>query len=245
MNEKGGIAETLKAAKELAEAVPVYQDAVQPVAKELGESLKPAGRDVGESVVAVTGAIKLALTPLRGLLWGWQQVEEIVLPELGRRFRDKLHRLVPPEPTVAGPALESLRFAGSQPALREMYVNLLATAMDKETATKAHPSFAEIIRQLTPDEARVVRLLYTTGGVDVSGTWDDLSDRIRVMVGEAAGCEHPELIEVYLGNLHRIGFYFGLRMRNQQSGHPDTTTHKVELMLFGRQFCEACVVTAP
>jgi hypothetical protein len=41
-----------------------------------------------------------------------------------------------------------------------MYANLLATAMNTETASKAHPAFVSIIGQLTPDEARILPLVF-------------------------------------------------------------------------------------
>jgi hypothetical protein len=47
--------------------------------------------------------------------------------------------------------------------LRDMFATLVAAAMDPETAGLAHPSFADIIRQLTPDEARIVKGLAIRG----------------------------------------------------------------------------------
>ena len=44
--------------------------------------------------------------------------------------------------------------------LRELYANLLATSIDSITAHEAHPAFVEIIRQLTPDEARIVKYIF-------------------------------------------------------------------------------------
>src|SRR5262249_12995200 len=131
-----------------------YKDLAQPSAKRLGKELVPAAKQLGQTAVR---ALNTVLAPLRGAIWGWEKIEEIVIPELAKRVEDALHKLVTPKRTVAGPALEASRFAGGEPALREMYVNLLATSMDRDTATKAHPAFAEIIRQLTPDEARVVQ----------------------------------------------------------------------------------------
>ncbi|MFI5710978.1 DUF4393 domain-containing protein [Kribbella sp. NPDC051620] len=58
-----------------------------------------------------------------------------------------------PSASVAIPAMEGLRYSVDEPALKEMYLNLLATATDARTQETAHPSFAEIIRQLSPREA--------------------------------------------------------------------------------------------
>jgi hypothetical protein len=69
--------------------------------------------------------------------------------------------LITPPLHIAGPTLESLRYTGAIPPLRQMYENLLATAMDAESVEQAHPAFVEIIRQLTPDEAGILERLAT------------------------------------------------------------------------------------
>jgi hypothetical protein len=138
----------------------------------------------------------------------------VILPELARRFEGRLHRLVTPKSTVAGPTVEALRFAGSDPPLRQLYVNLLAASMDKETAHKAHPAFVEIIKQLSPDEARVVALLSreralplgTVGHGPVLLLTRKLSTlRWASTIGQDAGCEHAELTASYLVNICRLG----------------------------------------
>lgn len=65
--------------------------------------------------------------------------------------------MVAPQLSIAGPTIEALKFAGAEESLREMYINLLESSMDAEICEKAHPSFVEIIRQMTPDEARIVQ----------------------------------------------------------------------------------------
>lgn len=60
---------------------------------------------------------------------------------------------------MAGPALEALKYTGHEEELREMYANLLVTSLNVETAKKAHPSFVEVIKQLEPKEARLIKHL--------------------------------------------------------------------------------------
>jgi hypothetical protein len=184
-------------------AVPVYQDAVQPAAREIGKALQ-----------TVAKTIHIALAPVAGLVWGYDRITEY----LDRRLTEKLagtpeERIVTPPSNVAGPALEALRFAGSEEDLREMYASLLATAMDSATMSAAHPAFVEAIKQLTPDEARILRHLADgqhrpiiniradskdgSGGVDVG--------RYLTMLDEEAALIHPELTAGYLDNLIRLG----------------------------------------
>jgi hypothetical protein len=125
-------------------------------------------------------------------------------------------RIQTPDPNIAGPALEALRFAGPQENLRELYANLLATAMDRDTARRAHPAFVEVIKQLAPDEARILSWIGRTGGrqpmplISISQGAKDTPSRKMVrphfsMLGEHAGCEHVELTASYVVNLCRLG----------------------------------------
>jgi hypothetical protein len=52
-----------------------------------------------------------------------------------------------------------MRYTAQEPVLREMYASLIARSMDVSSRDKAHPSFAEIIKQLSPSEARMIREL--------------------------------------------------------------------------------------
>ncbi|KRC63626.1 hypothetical protein ASE12_01910 [Aeromicrobium sp. Root236] len=67
--------------------------------------------------------------------------------------------LISPKPSVAGPAMEGLRYSLDEPTLKDMYLELLATATDRRVEGKAHPSFAEIIRQLSGEEAALLKAL--------------------------------------------------------------------------------------
>jgi hypothetical protein len=214
--EDEGIAETAKAIKQLAEAVPVYQDAIQPTAKTLGAALAPIGTEVGRAVTVATKAVNIALAPLHGMVWGWEQLEKHVFPALGRKIEGKLERLTTPQPNVAVPILEALRYNGSIPTLREMYVNLLATSMDAETAQMAHPGFVEIIKVLTPDEALVIKLLVVRKHLPIVSLWANVfSDGHHVSqtevlhnfshIAEEVGCQHAALATSYLDNIQRLG----------------------------------------
>jgi hypothetical protein len=65
--------------------------------------------------------------------------------------------LRPPKRSLAGPAIEGLGYAADEPDLRELYLELLARALDDKYADSAHPSFVEVIRQITSREAELLR----------------------------------------------------------------------------------------
>lgn len=207
MSEENKIRDAADAIKGVVEAVPVYQDVVQPAAKELGTALQ-----------TVAKTMHIALAPISVLVWGYGQLTDFLSSRVAEKLKD-----VPPEciatpkANVAGPALEALRYTGHEESLREMYANLLAASMDIRTAQGAHPSFVEIIKQLTPDEARLLQLftkpiplpLVTVRKefkIETStewGGWNLLTN--FSLLGWEAGCEHPELTPTYLNNLCRLG----------------------------------------
>lgn len=243
----------------LSKVIPeLYKDAVRPAAKELGGSLETMAK-----------AINIALRPLAGLVWGYEQFEQFLLNELPKKLRDrKTKKVITPDPHIAGPLLESIKFSGSKPPLREMYLNLLSTSMDKETALKAHPSFVEIIRQLSPDEAKVLAYLPQLRGYpEVASDWvtvifsrHKVFEALKRTFGKVccdAAVDFPDSYLRYLDNLFRLR----LLDVSQEVDRPQLKEGKLSLggqgrgtlsfeqssherlyvTDFGQQFIEACL----
>ena len=139
----------------ISEVIPaVYEDLLQPAAKELGSGL-----------VVVARAVTMALAPIEGAVWGYDRIRDWLAVKLTQKLADHDEDSIQQPPlNIAGPAILNLTFTGETPSLREMYANLIAASMDVETAYTAHPSFVRIIEQLSPDEAKILTKL---SGYDV------------------------------------------------------------------------------
>jgi len=207
MSDESKIRDVVDAVTGVAKAIPVYEDVLQPAAKEIGKGLQ-----------TVAKSIHVALAPVSVLVWGYDQVKEFVSTKVADRLKNvKPEDIVTPKPNVAGPVLEALRYTGHEESLSDLYANLLATSMDKNTASSAHPAFAEIIKQLTPDEAKLISLFvldiplplltvrneYRPGLANKTGGFDVLVNVSTL--GQQAGCDHPELVPTYIDNLCRLG----------------------------------------
>jgi len=206
MSEENKIRDAADAVAGVAKAVPVYQDVVQPAAQEIGKALQ-----------TVAKTVHVALAPVSALVWGYDQIRDFVSTKVSERLaRVAPEDIVSPKPNVAGPALEALRYTGHESSLSEMYANLLAASMDKNTAQGAHPAFVEIIKQLTPDEAKLVGLFLTgmpfplidvrwefRNAADGTGGQDILVNHSHL--GSIARCEYPQMTPSYLDNLCRLG----------------------------------------
>lgn len=197
------VRDTAEAVRGIVEAVPVYEDAVQPAAKELGKGLE-----------TVAKTINVCLAPLRGLVWGWDRIEGFLHKNVAEKLSDTpTDEMIEPKPHVAGPAMEALRFTGYEESLRDLYANLLAASMDSKTASMAHPSFVEIIKQLTPDEARLMRYFSDADRLPLihirqeseDGTGGYEVETNVTLFGRDANCEHEHLTPTYIDNLSRLG----------------------------------------
>jgi hypothetical protein len=144
------VKDTAEIVKGIVEHVPVYQDLVQPAAKELGTALQ-----------TVAKTVHIALAPVSALVWGYEQIKEWVQQTVTEKLKDvPPDEIVPPRVAVAGPTIEALRFAAEEPTMRELYANLLATSMSSKKQSKAHPAFVEIIRQLEVIDVHLLNFIY-------------------------------------------------------------------------------------
>ena len=204
MSEENKIKDAIEAATGLVKAIPIYQDALQPAAKQIGGALE-----------TVAKAIRVALAPVSALVWGYEQIKDFVHSRVAEKLKSTPPEdIQPPKPNIAGPALEALRYTGHEPTLRELYANLIAASLDKKTATIAHPAFVELIKQLSPDEARLMRLFAVDRSFPVITVRAENNDSAKggtdvlarvSLLGIEAQCEHPELTPAYLDNLSRLG----------------------------------------
>lgn len=127
-------------------------------------NVRESGSNLGKSALTITGAINNALLPLAAVNFAFDRARKY----FAERFADDLavraasipaSDLVEPKGSIAGPALQGLAFAHEEPDLREMYLNLLATAMDGRCSAVAHPAFVEVLKQVDSEEARLLKLL--------------------------------------------------------------------------------------
>lgn len=62
-----------------------------------------------------------------------------------------------PSLAVAGPTLEKSKYYYEEKELRELFANLLTSSMDKSKSQFVHPSFPDIIQNLSSEDARFLK----------------------------------------------------------------------------------------
>ena len=196
MNDKVG----KEIVKELAKTV--YEDAGKAITK-------PTGEVIG----LIPRAIKAALMPVEK----WILMREYNISETRKLLEQKLESIEPelieePEPYIAIPTVTSMSYCMDNEELREMYANLLANSMISVVKNGVHPGFVEIIKQLSPDEAKILRYMYGRPSIPtITVRWENDKkagiDKLKnfSIIGEQAGCEKPYPTDAYFVNLARLG----------------------------------------
>ena len=114
--------------------------------------------EVDKTSALVVRAIHAALSPLEK----WVLQKECNLAETKKLLEEKLkdtpaENIITPPSYVAVPALQSIAYCMDDIQLRDMYAELLAHAMNSETVDNVHPTFVEIIKQMSPFDALVFK----------------------------------------------------------------------------------------
>lgn len=115
-----------------------------------------------------------------------------------------------PKISVIGPALEASKFYMEEDEIRGMFAKLIASSMDKSQSDNIHPSFVEMIKMLSPLDAKNLYYLYHNG--------DETISTLRTTISETGGytdhykhfflgnpeCQDISLIEPSIDNLIRL-----------------------------------------
>ena len=181
---------------------------------------RAAGADLAKSAAVISRLVKNALLPIAALNFGLQKAEAYFRERFGEELAEKTsgipaENLIAPKTSVAGPVLQGMAFTLDEDELREMYLALMATAMDDRTASLAHPAFAEIIRQLSAEEVAVLNLVMSQGidrpiaqlqyrANDGSGTMLAANHVLPVVDGDGRPWD-DETLSSHFGNWIRLG----------------------------------------
>jgi len=125
----------------------------------------PALSAAGNVLAIIPQVIERALLPVRQ----WVAEGQYKFKETQKLLEQKLQntppeQIVSPEPYVAVPALQAISYSMDNEEIRNMYANLLASSMSEKVKNDVHPAFVEIIKQLSPDEARILKFLFNGVG---------------------------------------------------------------------------------
>lgn len=173
------------------------------------DALKPATRESGKTLALIPRAINAALVPLRQ----WIAEREYKLAETEKLLAQKLEdvaedKIVTPEAYVAVPAIQAISYSMDREELRNLYANLLAKAMNSDTKDSVHPSFVEIIKQMSPNDATIFKIISEsdlTPLIDLSLKMPKGGNRHYINNISWITSYNDNLVRLSLDNLVRLG----------------------------------------
>lgn len=266
--KSGIVSDTMNAAANLAKAVPVYEDALQPIAREAGKALGTVGR-----------CVNAALVPVKGLVWGVEKIEAWMDEKVAGKLKDvEPDKIVAPDLSIAGPTVEALKFHGSKDELSDMFAELLATSMNADVLEIAHPGYVPLISAMSTFDANVILVVskkpaFAIGQLrreNKKGEGLVVRDHFAPDLYSLCGVSTPELADRFVAsidNLRRLGLlevtyenYLVkegayehienapevIKLKEQLSKATELNEMRVvmgmlSLTMFGRNFAKACL----
>lgn len=121
---------------------------------------KQAASNIGKTAIVVTETINNLLLPIAAVNYGIKRAGEYFQQRFAKDLQEETKSIPPeelrqPKSSFAGPAIQALSFCVDEDELRTLYVKLLASAMDGRQDAP-HPSFVEVLRQLSSAEATLI-----------------------------------------------------------------------------------------
>lgn len=198
-----------------ADKVSILPDLIEPISNAIHDNIPETARQADGALSTVVGFFNnVVLYPVKKANLTFRYKLECFEDDLKEKIKDvPIENLQIPPTMIAGPTLEALRYTYDEEELREMYENLLASAMDNRKVSEAHPSFVDAIKQMSPLDAQVLSRIVDyrqlrcisvkfnigeTGKVYISGMPD-------YFVEELFDLSDPFLVSTSLINLLRLG----------------------------------------
>ena len=192
----------------------VVDTAFSKMAEEFSKHAEGAGASLGRTAKFLSGTLEVVLTSPLLIPQGYKKIVDVMKPKIDERVaKIPEGELVEPELAIAGPALEAMRFTVDEEEIANLFAELLAASMDARRKGRIHHSFVEIVKQLSPGEARVLKVLYEHTNWPVVHLQEVDSEKniyIYILsnisnIGYEFGLDELGPVQVYLDNLCRLG----------------------------------------
>lgn len=135
--------------------------AIETIPELYQDGLQPTVQETGKIIARIPRAINAAFSGLDKWILNKEFSIEETKKLLTAKFKNVTpEKIVEPEPYVAIPAIQAISYSMNSKELRNLYANLLAKSMNSDTKDFVHPSFVEIIKQMSPNDANIFKIMY-------------------------------------------------------------------------------------
>lgn len=176
-----------------------------------GDLAKPGVSQVGQALGTVLELSSNLLLPLRLLNETCRQFEKAKFDAIAERFKSiPEDKVISVSPEIGAPILNSLSYTQDN-TIRRMFIELLAKACDKESVDLAHPAFSNIISNISPDEAHLIKHFSSIHSIPYMFVWQKVSEdgAYRILSDTVLNCpksvQFEKNIPMYISNLEGMG----------------------------------------
>lgn len=148
------------------QAIEIITEVAKQQAKDIyDDGLKGATQEGGQALQTIVGLFNnVILYPFKKANITYKYKLEEFENDLKSKIKETpKENLIEAPISIVGPTIESLKYTVDTPEIREMYLNLLGTSMNIETVIYAHPSYVEIIKQMSPLDATLLKKMVEIG----------------------------------------------------------------------------------
>ena len=185
-------------------------DVVKPIYDDLAH---PAAQETGKAIARIPRFLNALCVNFDIWILRREHNEKMVTLELNTQLQNvPQEKIVEPDPYIAVPALQAIAISYDSSELRSMYAHLLSKSMHIDYKNDVHPSFVEIIKQLSPIDCMVFKevmsidenpiltaILYKDDKVGPLGKYEIIHTNLNVL----SSCTY-EQSKVALDNLNRL-----------------------------------------
>lgn len=176
-----------------------------------GDLARPGVQQVGKALGTVFGLGNTVLWPIHLA----NERSRIYLEKNLEDYRARLEHLpqekvVPVAPEIGVPIAEKLAYVRDT-KLADMYVTLLAKASNADSVWEAHPSFVNVINNLSPDEAQLLEYFVNETDLEFvtakwwSSTMYSFAGDLLIAPERSSSLLYPQNVPAYFSNLDGLG----------------------------------------
>lgn len=182
--------------------------------KFLDNALTPVGKEIGNTLGNI---FYLVFSPINYNVEKLKIKHAENLKQYEIEIRNELNKipenkLVEPPLSIVGPALEASKFYIDEEILRKMFAKLIAASMNADIRSRAHHSFIEIIKQLSPLDASNLNIIFYKKHFPLarydavlnndSGDWNTLETNVFLSNSQNKNIKEQA---ISIANLNRLG----------------------------------------
>lgn len=138
----------------------IIEKSAEVVKDNLEEMTIPTSKSIGKN-------IGLVIEGIFGWPGAWGKIQKMKQAQYIEDFKEELkarlnniepHKIIEPKANIVGPALEAAKYYYEEKYYKEMFTKLLASNCNKDKFNDVHPAFIEMIKQLSPLDAKVLNM---------------------------------------------------------------------------------------